>query len=493
MISSETTALGPNIPTIIVVGAGFSGVAVTWQLLRQLRSPAKLILINRNARIGRGLAYGTPLASHLLNVPAGRMGLDPLDEAGFINYLQKQGLHWKANDFVPRGVYGTYLETALEEVGATAYEGVALTILADTALKITRLNKSQLDTSPKFNVGLAGGQVLKANAVILALGHFPSLPPALNSAITWREAGLILSPWIADRVANIPKGHGILLLGTGLTAFDVLLQLRQQGHTGRITMISRRGQTAQSHRSLEVAPSTGLVPPDAFLGVTSVRVILKKVREMICRAEKGGHDWRDIIGGLRGLSPKLWQQLPDIERRRFLRHLAPYWDTHRHRAAVQIGRAVKADFDAGHTHLEAGRLKDLKLLESQHWEVMYVKRGETDTRTLTAQTVINCTGPSSDISKVADSLISDLHVHGRLVQDALALGLCVDDAYRLLDVDGVVQEDFYYVGPLLKAQYWEATAVPELRTHAAKLAAELVARLNTPIASNEASFPGMLR
>jgi hypothetical protein len=30
------------------------------------------------------------------------------------------------------------------------------------------------------------------------------------------------------------------------------------------------------------------------------------------------------------------------------------------------------------------------------------------------------------------------------------------------------------VGPLLKADYWEATAVPELRAHAARLAEALL-------------------
>lgn len=44
-------------------------------------------------------------------------------------------------------------------------------------------------------------------------------------------------------------------------------------------------------------------------------------------------NWRDVIAAIRPITPKLWLNLPDKERRRFLRHLQPYWDVHRHRVA----------------------------------------------------------------------------------------------------------------------------------------------------------------
>jgi uncharacterized NAD(P)/FAD-binding protein YdhS len=44
---------------------------------------------------------------------------------------------------------------------------------------------------------------------------------------------------------------------------------------------------------------------------------------------------------------------------------------------------------------------------------------------------------------------------------------------ELLDAEGRASDVLYYVGPLLRATYWESTAVPELRIHAARLAREL--------------------
>ncbi|MDY0056247.1 MAG: hypothetical protein RBS46_08130 [Methyloversatilis sp.] len=56
---------------------------------------------------------------------------------------------------------------------------------------------------------------------------------------------------------------------------------------------------------------------------------------------------------------------------------------------------------------------------------------------------------------------------GLMTQDPLKLGLMVDDCCRAIDARGRGVEGLYYVGPLLRAQFWEATAIPELRRHAA--------------------------
>jgi uncharacterized NAD(P)/FAD-binding protein YdhS len=63
---------------------------------------------------------------------------------------------------------------------------------------------------------------------------------------------------------------------------------------------------------------------------------------------------------------------------------------------------------------------------------------------------------------------------GRLKPDPLGLGLAVDDCYAVLNGDGTPQPWLRYIGPMLKARDWEAVAVPELRVHAQRLAAELL-------------------
>ena len=91
------------------------------------------------------------------------------------------------------------------------------------------------------------------------------------------------------------------------------------------------------------------------------------------------------------------------------------------------------------------------------------------------QRVINCTGPSSDLRRSGSTLIAGLLQHGLLQPDALGLGLAVDAGYRVLDAQGQASAWLHYIGPLLKARDWEATAVPELRVHALRLAEGLCA------------------
>ncbi|MDP1931970.1 MAG: FAD/NAD(P)-binding protein [Gammaproteobacteria bacterium] len=451
-------------PVVCIVGGGFSGVALAWQLLNILQRPTRIVLINKGSQIGRGMAYGTPSPHHLLNVPAGRMGLSPDDEQGFLRYLHGLGLPFSGSDFVPRTLYGAYLERSLGEARAAAEpRGMELILHNAGVTGIMQTADNQ------HEVVLDVGTSITAKAVVLALGNFASKPPLQQPGLQWNESGLHVSAWAPAGFDVGGINDPVLLLGCGLTAFDVLLQLRHQGHRGTVTMLSRRGLLAQAHRQLEVAPPQGIVSQDILQGVTSIRTMLRTVREMIRSAELQGHDWRDVIGGLRAATPRLWKQLPVAERRRFLRHLAPYWDTHRHRAAVPIARQVQQELGSGILKIKAGRLLALRR-EGESWQADICGRGASGIQTLTAAMIVNCTGPSSDLESVKDPLISSLVQQGRLCADPIGIGVEVDEEYRLLDNKGAGQPGFFYVGPLLRAGLWEATAVPELRMHAARAA-----------------------
>ena len=62
---------------------------------------------------------------------------------------------------------------------------------------------------------------------------------------------------------------------------------------------------------------------------------------------------------------------------------------------------------------------------------------------------------------------------GWLSADPLGLGLQVDAHGPVVGAQGRPTPGLHYVGPLLRARDWEATAVPELRVHALSLAQRL--------------------
>jgi uncharacterized NAD(P)/FAD-binding protein YdhS len=91
--------------------------------------------------------------------------------------------------------------------------------------------------------------------------------------------------------------------------------------------------------------------------------------------------------------------------------------------------------------------------------------------------VINCTGPESRIERNADPLVQCLLRNGLVRRDALSLGLDIAEDGRPVSANGRPVDRLYYLGPWLRSRDWEATAVPELRELASRLAARLCAEI----------------
>ena len=102
--------------TIVIVGAGFSGAAVAINLLRlSYWRPVRIVLVDRTPRMARGAAYAERSHPYLLNVPAGRMSMNSADPLEFLKFAQQRLPDATADDFLPRSLYGDYLESVLFE------------------------------------------------------------------------------------------------------------------------------------------------------------------------------------------------------------------------------------------------------------------------------------------------------------------------------------------------------------------------------------------
>lgn len=453
-------------PTVVIVGAGFSGAATAVQLLRQARSPLRVLLLNESGRMARGLAYGTDSAEHLLNVPAGNMSALADEPEHFLRYCQWVDARWRAGDFVPRRLYGAYLESLL----AAAESSAGPARLKRVVGRALRVQAPGADG--RATVWLDGGEALHAEQVVLAFGHVAPehpLPEALRARLGTAYVG---DPWRQPTAAALRGDERVLLVGAGLTALDLLVSLDRAGHRGPVVMLSRRGLAPQPHRPQRERPAH----PDidglhTRMGPT-LRGQLRALRAAIGAAVAAGDDWRDWIGALRPHMPRWWRSLSEAERRRFVRHLQPHWDTLRHRCAPEAHAVFERWRAQGRLELIAGRVVDVAPADAG-FQVAVRPRGRSQLRQLAVERVVNCTAPSGRLAASPSPLIASLCADGLVVPDALALGLAVDDALRVVGRDGRPSGWLSYVGPLLKARDWEATAVPELRRHAAALAQRL--------------------
>jgi uncharacterized NAD(P)/FAD-binding protein YdhS len=454
---------GPNDssrPTIVVIGGGFSGTAVAAHLLRRGK-PAKIVLVNRYGPIGRGVAYRTRIEAHVLNVPAGGMSALPEEPDDFLRFARGRDPSIGRGTFVSRRVYGEYLEHVLRSAESNAG--------GDTVLEriVGEVRNVEIESGKKgTSVAFADGSRRPADFVVLALGNYsPADPPAEGSAF-YESPRYVRDPWIRGSLDTIREGESVLMLGTGLTMMDIALDIASRGVGRPLKAVSRHGLLPQPHVEPATAPPLPALPPDLDQPPHTAARMLSAVRR---HAAARGGDWRDVVGALRPLTPALWRRLDRTERARFLRHVRPFWDVHRHRAAPATAAAVSALIADSELQVRAARVVRYEPT-TDGVRVVVRLRGRTETEAIFVERVVNCTGPSSDVRRVGDALLDSLLAAGRMVPDAHRLGVEVAEDGALLDASGTPSPALFLVGPLLKARDWEATAVPELRVHAARLA-----------------------
>ncbi len=190
------------------------------------------------------------------------------------------------------------------------------------------------------------------------------------------------------------------------------------------------------------------------------------------RAEPGC-DWRRLVDGLRPHTAKLWQAMTSLERRRFLRHLRPFWEVHRHRLAPSIAARFFAMIERGEVRVIAGQVVAVHA-DGCDLRASVRLRGSRRRLELEAGWLINCTGPTPSNNAEANPVIASLLVQDRLRVDELALGVETAPDGATITGDGKRMQDMFVVGTLRKASLWESIAAPELREQASMAAAGIV-------------------
>lgn len=455
----------PDVRRIAIVGGGFSGTAVAIQLLRQrTRERIEVLLLEPQPDPGAGVAFAARDYPYPLNVAAGQMSLDTAQPDDFLEFVRAQGIHAAADDYLPRQVYGDYLRTRFAESCAAAPQNLRAIHLRARVLQVRR------DAAGGWDLWLDDGSSRHAHEVVLALGNAPPRK--------WRELAPIATsrhyledPWSIGACAH--EGvDSVLLLGSGLTMIDVALRMAAvRPRAANIHVLSRHGLLPLSQSNgAQPVPKPDLSALPAVRG--SLRGVLRTLRALVREHAAAGGDWRTVIVGLRPQLPAIWQELDAAQRAQFLRHLRAIWDAHRHRVPAGPLAAVRSLERLGVLQVHAGRIESLRLVEDAV-EVQWLPRGAQRARAWLVDRVVNCTGPDSGVTRHADPLVQSLLAGGLLRPDALGLGIEVAADGRVISSTGSAVDSLYYIGPWLRARDWEATAVPELREHAARLARRL--------------------
>jgi uncharacterized NAD(P)/FAD-binding protein YdhS len=446
--------------TVAVIGAGFSGTLLTLHLLRRCPPPTRLVLIERNSQFGRGLAYATGNASHILNVPAGRMSAFHDRPDDFLEWLTGQpesetGGPVGPGTFAPRQLFGAYIRALLnDEIKRSGRE--RLELVKGDVIGLDR-------TANPLTLTLDRNRTVQADMAVLAIGNFPPEPmpvadPAFYDTLFYRP-----DPWAVDALTDLDPDASVLLVGTGLTTVDAVISLLDQGHRGPIHALSRRGLLPRRHAGVP------LPAPDHEPFPTAVNALTRFLRNETTRAIAQGSGWQPVIDELRPFTVDVWQAMPLQDRRRFLRHLRPWWDVHRHRMAAPVADRIDAARANGQLRVLVGRVRDY-VIQGHAVEVQYRPRRQDERAAIVVSRVINCAGPGADYDRIQEPLIRDLLSEGVVRPDPLRLGLDVTGSCALLNRQGAISRRLFAVGPVTKGTFWEMTAVPDIRRQTEKLA-----------------------
>jgi uncharacterized NAD(P)/FAD-binding protein YdhS len=318
-------------------------------------------------------------------------------------------------------------------------------------------------------VRLDDGTTLYGDAVALAVGN----PPPRRLAVAEPLGGhpsYVEDPWTMSTATS--GGERLFLIGTGLTMADVVLAAAARAEGGQFHALSRHGLLGSRQAAFR---------PDAFRGngeavmlaaAPSPRRMLRAVRTLAREAEARGGDWREAIAFARSQAPVLWQRMSERDRAQFLRHARPYWDIHRHRLPDAALARLTHLQHAGRLQVLAGRMVAMQL-EADGVAVHWRPRGGAGERRTVVDRVINCTGPDYDLTRARAPLLRALVRDGLAVPDAHGLGLRTGRQGAVIDADGWPATNLHYLGPMLRAEHWEATAAAELAAHAEQLADHL--------------------
>lgn len=457
---------------VLIIGGGLSGAMLAAQLLR-LPGKRSLLVIEPRAELGRGEAYSAVELGHTLNGNAARMSVDPDNPDDLTqwltDYIAAGG--WPESFeqpvpiselFPPRGLFGVYVQQRLAEAQALgALNGSTVTHVRAEAVDLQVLNDA-------VQLTLDDGQRLQGSLAVLATGMFPAARTPQTESSGLNAAAL--DPWDVTAMKQLDPQSTVLIIGSGLTMVDAVVSLEQAGHRGPIEVFSRHGLLPHVRR--QPPAWVDFLAEDHSL--RTPRQLLRALRAHCQDAIAQGVDWQAPLDTVRAHIGRLWNQATDVQRRQFVRHVRPWWESHHHRSPPLSAELVARLHDEGRLRIQAASFKGLAPDPGNGVSIRIRRRGEVATSVVSGAALINSSGIEYDWRRVARPLPQQLLARGLISPGPLALGIAAAVDGAVLAADGQVASRLFAMGPPLRGMWWESTAVTDVASQAKALAARLV-------------------
>lgn len=451
---------------VTIVGGGFSGASMAVQLVRASPLPLAITIVEPRESAGPGLAYSAADPDHRLNGPTWSHSILPDDAGHFTRWCESHSILLRdpeavaadGNAFVRRGDYGEYLADAVRAHARWPATGSRIAHVRDRAVGLAPGRES-------IALHTAGGCVLESEMLVVATGNpLPRLQAPFARALA-DHPSVIENPLETTRLAGIDPQARVLVVGSGLTALDVVSTLVRAGRPGPVVVASRRGlrprpQPPSGSPGGGASPLPGAdapVPLERIMGSVpgfllreappTLRGWVRALRARIREVEAQGESWHRGFDELRDVVWQAWPLLPAAEQRRFLRRMRVWYDAHRFRAPPQNDALVRDAEARGGVRFRAARLRAVEPSVGGALRVHFADPGGAGESVESFDAIVNCTGLDVAARLRASPFLASLVDDGWLRVDDAGIGFAVDANCSAIGADARVRSALRVVGP----------------------------------------------
>ncbi len=456
-------------PTVAIIGGGVTGAAVAYHLARA-GAEARIVVFEPRERLGAGLAYSDEDPSHRVNVPATRMALSPDDPGEFARWLKDTDalacdpLAFVDGEAYPaRALFGRYAESVLRpfvEAGHIAH-------VREVVVSLSRSGNG-------WKVRTANGAETAANLAVIATTHpRPGLPRSLESL--GDDPALVRDALGPAALDTVRSGDRVLIVGTGLTAADIVATLDARGHSGAITLISRRGLRSRGHPTTPFPPEGDFTTRPADTATRLVRDIRRAIR---CAVTEG-RSWHPVLDAVREQGQDIWKALAPDARRRIVRHLRAYWDVHRFRSAPQIEALLNRKLADGSAELVKAHIGGARRTPAGVQVVLADGTGRVFAERVVDHIIV-ATGPAHEDIARSQPYLAALLENDDVAIDETKLGLRTSRGGNAINGVGKPAPDLFIAGPLARGTFGELMGLPQVSAYARFLAERISEKISLP-------------
>ncbi len=448
---------------IAIVGFGFCGRLALHHLIKK-SAQQKIIIFDKLGAKALGPAFSSFSPHYILNVPAKNMSAFPDRPQDFCQFLEKEYPQvWQEigeKGFAPRRIYGEYLQKITSEALADARNsGIEVEFVGEEISEVkienaqkkvikisgeslrdrkfieeisTDFQKEFVENSSSFALTTASGKSYQASEILLATSFVQSELP-----FNFSTKNLIKKLWDNDALQFHQQKFSdekICLIGSGLTAVDLIVGLKKRNFAGKIFVISRRGNFPQKHFAHNPIQKAFIFSDDAKKGVL---FLCLKIRKFLAANQQ--YDLRHAIDSLRPITKELWQNFDAKNKKLFLR-LLPYWNIFRHRAPAFSIEIIEEMLATKQLEVKKCGVKNI-VLKNKKFEI------EAKNEKIVCDYVVNCLGFEFNAKKYP------------FLEQMMTDNLLRSDLFLVSSN----HQKIHLLGGLNIARDFECTAVPDLR------------------------------